>query len=239
MREDRWQPIQIWTVRRIKENGTLPGTYGFEPVGDNFERDVKEDKKNNNYSTFGNNYKPSTGSYNNSQYGQLLSNPDSKEYKLWNYITNLINQAATNNSNRRFIEQGFAPRQYKAVTDTEYWIKQGLAAVGLNFRNYNNQHWTENVDYAHDHEVNNPMMEILKTKGYEAPEKIPAQESGQSDEDYRQIVSEINKRNREREKTNLELEKAVRDENWNTVFRNFIYKSTNISAYTRNYIILY
>ena len=226
MRESRWQPIQIWTVRRIKENGTLPGTYGFEPIGDNFERDVKEDKKNNNYSTFGNNYKPSTGSYNNSQYGQLLSNPESKEYKLWNYITNLMNQAATNNSNRRFIEQGFAPRQYKAVTDTEYWIKQGLAAVGLNFRNYNNQHWTENVDYAHDHEVNNPMMEILKTKGYEAPEKIPAQEPGQSDEDYRQIVSEINKRNREREKTNLELEKAVRDENWNTVFRNFIYKST-------------
>ena len=226
MREGRWQPIQIWTVRRIKENGTLPGTYGFEPIGDNFERDVKEDKKNNNYSTFGNNYKPSTGSYNNSQYGQLLSNPESKEYKLWNYITNLMNQAATNNSNRRFIEQGFAPRQYKAVTDTEYWIKQGLAAVGLNFRNYNNQHWTENVDYAHDHEVNNPMMEILKTKGYEALEKIPAQEPGQSDEDYRQIVSEINKRNREREKTNLELEKAVRDENWNTVFRNFIYKST-------------
>lgn len=226
MREGRWQPIQIWTVRRIKENGTLPGTYGFEPIGDNFERDVKEDKKNNNYSTFGNNYKPSTGSYNNSQYGQLLSNPESKEYKLWNYITNLMNQAATNNSNRRFIEQGFAPRQYKAVTDTEYWIKQGLAAVGLNFRNYNNQHWTENVDYAHDHEVNNPMMEILKTKGYEAPEKIPAQEPGQSNEDYRQIVSEINKRNREREKTNLELEKAVRDENWNTVFRNFIYKST-------------
>ena len=226
MREGRWQPIQIWTVRRIKENGTLPGTYGFEPIGDNFERDVKEDKKNNNYSTFGNNYKPSTGSYNNSQYSQLLSNPESKEYKLWNYITNLMNQAATNNSNRRFIEQGFAPRQYKAVTDTEYWIKQGLGAVGLNFRNYNNQHWTENVDYAHDHEVNNPMMEILKTKGYEAPEKIPAQEPGQSDEDYRQIVSEINKRNREREKTNLELEKAVRDENWNTVFRNFIYKST-------------
>ena len=226
MREGRWQPIQIWTVRRIKENGTLPGTYGFEPIGDNFERDVKEDNKNNNYSTFGNNYKPSTGSYNNSQYGQLLSNPESKEYKLWNYITNLMNQSATNNSNRRFIEQGFAPRQYKAVTDTEYWIKQGLGAVGLNFRNYNNQHWTENVDYAHDHEVNNPMMEILKTKGYEAPERIPAQEPGQSDEDYRQIVSEINKRNREREKTNLELEKAVRDENWNTVFRNFIYKST-------------
>lgn len=226
MREGKWQPIQIWTVRRIKENGTLPGTYGFEPIGDNFERDVKEDKKNNNYSTFGNNYKPSAGSYNNSQYSQLLSNPESKEYKLWNYITNLMNQAATNNSNRRFIEQGFAPRQYKAVTDTEYWIKQGLGAVGLNFRNYNNQHWTENVDYAHDHEVNNPMMEILKTKGYEAPEKIPAQEPGQSDEDYRQIVSEINKRNREREKTNLELEKAVRDENWNTVFRNFIYKST-------------
>ena len=233
MREGRWQPIQIWTVRRIKENATLPGTYGFEPIGDNFERDVKEDKKNNNYSTFGNNYKPSTGSYNNSQYSQLLSNPESKEYKLWNYITNLMNQAATNNSNRRFIEQGFAPRQYKAVTDTEYWIKQGLAAVGLNFRNYNNQHWTENVDYAHDHEVNNPMMEILKTKGYEAPEKIPAQEPGQSDEDYRQIVSEINKRNREREKTNLELEKAVRDENWNTVFRNFIYKSTIYRARER------
>lgn len=230
MREGRWQPIQIWTVRRIKENGTLPGTYGFEPVGDNFERDVKEDKKNENYSTFGSNYKPSTGSYNNSKYSNILSNTNSKEYKLWEYITNLMNQYATNNSNRRFIEQGFAPRQYKAVTDTDYWIKQGLAAVGLNFRNYNNQHWTENVDYAHDHEVNNPMLEIIKTKGYEAMEKIPAKEPGQSDDDYRQIIAEINKRNRERERTNLELEKAVRDENWNTVFRNFIYKSTIYNA---------
>ena len=233
MREGRWQPILIWTTRRIKENGTLPGSYGFEPVGDNFERDVKEDKKNENYSTFGTNYKPSTGSYNNREHANIISNPESKEYKLWNYITNLMNQYATNNSNRRFIEQGYAPRQYKAVVDTDYWIKQGLGAFGLNFRNYNNQHWTENVDYAHDHEVNNSMMEILKTKGYEAMEKVPAQEPGQSDDDYRQIVSEINKRNREREKTNLELEKAVRDENWNTVFRNFIYKSTIYTARER------
>lgn len=229
-RENKYQPILIWTTRRIKENATLPGSYGYEATGDNYERDVKQDKLNDNYSTFGSNYKASTGSYNNSQYSQLLSNPNSKEYKLWNYITNLMNQSATNNTNRRFVEQGFAPRQYKPVVDTDYWIKQGLAAVGLNFRNYNNQHWSENVDYAHDHDVNNPMLDILKTKGYENMEKIPAKEAGQSDEDYQKVINEINKRNREREKTNLELERAVRDNDWYNVFKNFIYKSTIYNA---------
>ena len=229
-RTNQWQPLLIWTTRRIKENGTLPGTFGFEPIGDNFERDVKEDKKNPNYNDFSNNYKPSTGSYNNRTYSNILSDTNSKEYKLWNYITGIMNQAATNNTNRRFIEQGFAPRQYKADTDLEWYVKQGLSAFGINFRNYNNKTWMENVDYAHDKDVKNPMLDILKTKGYEAMERIPKQEIGQSDEDYKSIVDEITKRNREREKTNLELEKAVRDDDWNTVFRNFVYKSTIYDA---------
>lgn len=224
-KENKYQPLLIWTTRRIKENATLPGSYGYQAIGDNFERDVKQDKLNKDYSTFGNNYKTS-GNYNNSKYSQIISNKESKEYKLWKYITNVMNQAATNNSNRRFVEQGYVPRQYKPVIDTDYWIKQGLSAFGINFRNYNNQHWSENVDYVHDHDINNPMMEILKTKGYEAMEKIPAKETGQSDEDYQKVINEINKRNRERAKTNLELEKAVRDEDWDTVFKNFVYKST-------------
>ena len=229
-RTNQWQPLLIWTTRRIKEGGNLPGTFGFEPIGDNFERDIKEDKKNPNYNDFGNNYKPSTGSYNNSKYSKVLSDTNSKEYKLWSYITCLMNQAATNNGNRRFIEQGFAPRQYKANTDLEWYVKQGLSAFGINFRNYNNKTWMENVDYAHDKDVRNPMLDILKTKGYESMERIPKQEVGQSDEDYKTVVDEITKRNREREKTNLELEKAVRDDDWNTVFRNFVYKSTIYNA---------
>ena len=34
----RYQPIKIWTERRIKETGSLSGQYDFMPVGDNIER---------------------------------------------------------------------------------------------------------------------------------------------------------------------------------------------------------
>lgn len=233
-RENKWQPIQIWTVRRIKENGTLPGNYEYVAVGDNVERDVKEEYINPNYNQFGSNYKSSTGRYNNGKYTQILANKESDEYKLWNKLVNgVMREAEINMTNRRFIEQGFAPRKYKAIENTEWYLRQGLSMIGLNFRNYNNNSWTENFDYAHDHDIRNPMLDVLKAKGYEGMEKIPQQEEGQSDEDYKKVVNEITKRNKERQKHNLELEAAVRDRDWNAVFKNFIYNTTIYNAKER------
>lgn len=227
---NQWQPISIWRVRRINENGTLPGEYKFEPIGDNFEREIIDGQENPNYSEFGANYKVSTGEYNNSRYSGIISDTNSKKYKLYKYIENIMQQAAVNNSNRRFISEGWAPRKYKVVQDANWYIKQGLGVLGLNTRNYNNRSFTEVVDYEHDHDVKNNMLQLLKTKGYEELEKIPEKDANQTEEDYNKLVNEINQRNNERRKRNLELEKAVRDDDWYNVFRNFIYRSTQVKA---------
>ena len=224
-----YQPIQIWTERRIKESGSLSGEYTYEPIGDNIERTIKDEKRNANYSKFGQNYKVS-GSYTNSKYSSILSYTSSKEYKLYNYIENLLYSSVNNNSSRRFIANGYVPRSYKVEPDAKWIGKQVLGAFGLNGRNYKNKRWNDQVGFYNDYDIVNPMLEILKAKGYEELETIPQQEFGQSDEDYKRITDEINARNKERKARNLELEKSVRDNDWYTVFKNYVYSAEQYKA---------
>jgi len=226
---NKYQPISIWTTRHIKEDGSLSGQYSFVPVGDNIDRKIKEDKLNTNFSKSGNNYKL-TGDYNNPKYSSILGNTESKEYKLYTYLENLFNEIVTNSTEQRFINEGWMPRQYKLDPDASWYGKQVLGAFGFNFRNYKNKRWDELVDYYHQPSMHNPMLELLKAKGYEQMEEIPEKSFGQSDEDYNNIVNEIRQRNAEREKKNLELERNVRDSNWNDVIRQFIYTQEQYNA---------
>lgn len=225
----KYEPISIWTQRRIKENGTLPSDIEYNATFENMESVPKETSLNKKYSDFGANYK-STGDYTNTEYASILSDENSKEYKLYRKIEEIMNSAKVNSSARRFIEQGFAPRKYKVKTDAQWVLKQGLGALGVNFADYKNKSWTDDVSYYTDHSVINPMLQPLKFKGYEQQIKAPAQEFGQSDEDYNRVLAEIRQQNNDIRKRNLENEKAYRDEDWYNVFRQFIYNQEQVNV---------
>ena len=225
----KMQPLSIWTKRKINPKGTLSGEYSYEPVGDNFVKVPKsESTYNENYSKFGANYKEGDEKYKNNKYNHLDKNSD--EYKLLKYTENIMIQSATNNTNKRFIHSGWMPRQFKPVQDIPYYIKQGTGALGLNFNSYDNRTWHEDIDYYHDFDINNPMLQLIKGKGYQKPKEIPPQSQDQSNEDYEKLVNSIRQENRKIEEENRELEKKYIDRDWYNVFKNFIYKREQYEA---------
>ena len=225
----KMQPLSIWTKREISPNGTLSGEYYYEPIGDNFVRVPKsESTYNKNYSKFGANYKEGDEKYKNNKYKHLDENSD--EYKLLKYTENIMLQSATNNTNKNFIHRGWMPRQFKPVQDVPYYIKQGTGALGLNFNSYDNRTWHEDIDYYHDFDISNPMLQLIKAKGYKKPKEIPQQSPDQSNEDYQKLVDSIRQENRKIEEENRELEKKYIDRDWYNVFRNFIYKREQYEA---------
>ena len=225
----KMQPLSIWTKREISPNGTLSGEYSYEPIGDNFVRVPKDESTyNKNYSKFGANYKEGDDKYKNRKYNSLPK--DSDEYKLFKYTESIMLQSATNNTNKNFIHRGWMPRQFKPVEDFSYYVKQGTGALGLNFNSYDNRTWHEDIDYYHDFDISNPMLQLIKAKGYQKPKEIPQQLPEQSNEDYQKLVDSIRQENRKIEEENRELEKKYIDRDWFNVFRNFIYKREQYEA---------
>ena len=225
----KMQPLSIWTKREISPNGTLSGEYSYEPVGDNFVKVPKDEFiYNKNYSKFGANYKEGDDKYKNRKYNSLPK--DSDEYKLFKYTESIMLQSATNNTNKNFIHRGWMPRQVKPVEDRSYYVKQGIGALGLSFNSYDNRTWHEDIDYYHDFDISNPMLQLIKTKGYQKPKEIPQQLPEQSNEDYQKLVDSIRQENRKIEEENRELEKKYIDRDWFNVFRNFIYKREQYEA---------
>jgi len=220
-----YELLPIWTKLEIKKDGDLSGRYSYYPTQrDNYLRKPKA--INSNYKEFSYNYRSDTGRYNNP-----ASNfaPGSKEEEMFRYLSGLMTQFNLGYRNKRFIQEGYAPRLRQVTPDGSWYWNQAMSVFGWQKRNYSDRQFKEHIDFIHDVETRMPMLELLKSKGYKPLIKIQPQGS-MTDEDYAKYKQEVKEENRKLAEENLKIDNALFNKDWKTVFAEFIYNATLYEA---------
>lgn len=214
----RFEPLKVWTTMKVNPNGSLKGTYSYVPTYENQEKSVKEEYINPNYKEYSTNYNVDSGQYNN-----FVSLSD-KEKQVQELLQEAMNFFSKYNNDSSFIEQGFIPRKRKVETDTKWFIKQALGSIGLEYRNDSEDKWYEKVDYTNDREVDNDMLHWLRGKGYRDLEKIRPRGLNETPEEYQKYLNAVKERNTEIKAKNLEIDNALMDTDYRTVFAEAIHQ---------------
>lgn len=230
----KFEPLRIWTTMKVNPNGSLKGTYSYVPTYENQEKNVKEEYVNPNYKQYSVNYNVDTGKYNN-----FVSLSD-KEKQVQELLQEAMDFFAKYNNNSPFIEQGFIPRKRKVKTDTKWFIKQALGGVGLEYRNDSEDKWYEKVDYTNDREIDNDMLHLLRGKGYQELEKIRPRGLTETPEEYQKYLESVKERNAEIKAKNLEIDNALLDNDYRTVFAEAIHQQVinNAKNKAKNWLYL-
>lgn len=230
----KFEPLRIWTTMKVNPNGSLKGTYSYVPTYENQEKSVKEEYVNPNYKQYSANYNVDTGKYNN-----FISLSD-KEKQVQELLQEAMDFFAKYNNNSPFIEQGFIPRKRKVETDTKWFIKQALGGIGLEYRNDSEDKWYEKVDYTNDREIDNNMLHWLKGKGYKELEKVRPRGLDETPEEYQKYLEAVKERNAEIKAKNLEIDNALMDNDYRTVFAEAIHQQVinNARNKAKNWLYL-
>lgn len=230
----KFEPLRIWTTMKVNPNGSLKGTYSYVPTYENQEKNVKEEYVNPNYKQYSANYNVDTGRYNN-----FVSLSD-KEKQVQELLQEAMDFFAKYNNNSPFIEQGFIPRKRKVETDTKWFIKQALGGIGLEYRNDSEDKWYEKVDYTNDREIDNDMLHLLRGNGYKELEKVRPRGLNETPEEYQKYLEAVKERNAEIKAKNLELDNALLDTDYRTVFAEAIHQQVinNAKNKAKNWLYL-
>ena len=230
----KFEPLRIWTTMKVNPNGSLKGTYSYVPTYENQEKSVKEEYVNPNYKQYSTNYNVDTGKYNN-----FVSLSD-KEKQVQELLQEAMDFFAKYNNNSPFIEQGFIPRKRKVETDTKWFIKQALGGIGLEYRNDSEDKWYEKVDYTNDREIDNDMLHWLRGKGYKELEKVRPRGLDETPEEYQKYLEAVKERNADIKAKNLEIDNALLDTDYRTVFAEAIHQQVinNAKSKAKNWLYL-
>lgn len=230
----KWEPLKVWTTMKVNPNGSLKGSYSYVPTYENQEKSVKEEYVNPEYKQYSNNYNLDTGEYNN--YKHLTD----KEKDVQELLEEAMDFFAKYNNDNSFIEQGFIPRKRKVETDSKWLGKQVLGSVGLEYRNDSEDKWYAKVDYANDRSIDNNMLHWLKGKGYQEYEKIRPRGINETPEEYDEYLKAVKERNAEIKAKNLEIDNALMDRDYRTVFAEAIHQQVinNAKSKAKNWLYL-
>ena len=228
----RYEPLKIWTKLEAKPNSELAKSMQYIPSFDNIERSVKKEYINNTenrkrlglkgegYKEFSNNYKKG-----NPKYDSNITLND-KEKALRDLYTNTLNKYATTYQGKRFVGQGYLPRERKNEIDTKWAIGQLGALLGISWHSgADSNSFHKEVDYSHDREAEMKMLTLLENKGTKKYKSLPIKGT-MSDEDYAKEVAKVREENRKIKAENERIDNAILNKNWNEVMEDFIHNAT-------------
>lgn len=228
----KYEPLRIWTTIDIKNNIDKYDPKYYSAIGSNRTRYVKSEYKNENY-------KPYTANYNGSAKYDNKVNLSDKEVAMIDLLQSTLNKYATTNAMKRFIDQGMLPRRRKDRATTADLAKELIGITGFNMSDTSNRKWEDVIDYAHDKEVEFPMLSLLKGKGYK-DKIIPRPKlSTESDESYNSYLEDVKKQNKEIAENNKKIDNALIDDNWKEVFQDYITNAIDYNARQRAKYYLY
>lgn len=228
----RWEPLKIWTKLEAKPGSDLAKSIEYIPSFDNMERHVKEEYVNNEenrrrlglkgkgYKEFTNNYKKG-----NPRYDTNIE-LNAKEEALRELYIETLNKYATTYQGKRFVGQGYLPRERKNEIDTRWAAGQALALLGASWHSgADSDSFYKEVDYSHDREAEMKMLTLLKGKGTQEYKSLPIKGT-MSDEEYAKEVAKIREENRKIKEANEKIDSAILNRNWNEVMEDFIHNAT-------------
>ena len=228
----KYEPLRIWTTLDVKNNIDKYDPNYYDAIGSNRTRYVKEEYKNKNY-------KPYSVNYNGSEKYNNKVNLSSKEVAMIELLQSTLNEYATTNPMKRFIDRGYLPRRRKDDITTQSLAKDLIGLTGYTINTPSERRYEDDVDYAHDREVDFPMLQLLKAKGYKKRIIPRTKLSTESQENYNKYLEDIKKQNKEIDENNEKLDNAILDDNWKEVFQEYITKAIDYNARQRAKYYIY
>ena len=216
----RWEPLKIWTKLEAKPGTDLAKSIEYVPNFNNMEHSVKKEFINPNYKKFTNNYKKGNKKYDSN----ITLNP--KEEALRDLYVQTLNKYATTYQGKRFVGQGYLPRERQNQINVKWAAGQLGALFGLSRHSgAESDNFYKEVDYSHDSEAEMKMLTLLKTKGMKKYKSLPIKGT-MSDEEYTKEVAKVREENRKIREENEKLDNAILNRNWNEVMEDFIHNAT-------------
>lgn len=228
----KYEPLRIWTTLDVKNNLDKYDPNYYDAIGSNRTRYVKEEYKNKNY-------KPYSVNYNGSEKYNNKVNLSSKEVAMIELLQSTLNEYATTNPMKKFIDKGYLPRRRKDDITTQSLAKDLIGLTGYTINTPSERRYEDDVDYAHDREVDFPMLQLLKAKGYKKRIIPRTKLSTESQENYNKYLEDIKKQNKEIDENNEKLDNAILDDNWKEVFQEYITKAIDYNARQRAKYYIY
>lgn len=217
--QHKYTPLKIWTRLEAKPGSKLAESVSYVPTFENMERKVKPEFINKNFTEYGSHYKRG---------GDFDTNEtlNAKEQALRDLLVNTMDKYASTYQSKKFVGQGYLPRERKNEVSTQWMLTQAAALFGVSWRSgHDSDNFFKEVDYTHDREADMPMMDLVKTKGTREYERMPIKGT-MSDEEYNKRVAEVRAKNEEIRKANEKLDSANINKDWREVMQHFVHNAT-------------
>lgn len=232
----KWDPLKIWTRLEAKPGSALAESITYVPSFNNLERSVKKEYINNEenrkrlgldgkgYQEFSNNYKKGNAKYDSN----ITLN--TKEEALRDLYIKILNKYATTYQGKRFVGQGYLPRERKAQIDARWAAGQLGALLGLSWHSgADSDAFYKEVDYSHDKEAEFNMLTLLHDKGTQKYKPLPIKGT-MSNEEYAKEVAKVREENRKIQAANEKIDNAILNKNWDEVMEDFVHNATIFNA---------
>lgn len=218
----KYEPLRIWTKLEAKPGSELGQSIEYVPSFANTERYVKDEYANKEkYKKFSANYKKGDPRYDSN------IRLNSKEEALRNYIEQILNKYATTYQGKRFVGQGYLPRERKAEINTRYIIRQFGALLGISYHSgADSDSFHEIVDYSHDREANMKMLTLIKGIGTKDYKALPLRSNFTTQEEYDKELAKVKEENKKIKEENEKIDRANLNRDWKGVLENFVHNAT-------------
>lgn len=217
----RYEPLKIWTRMQAKPNSELAKSVEYVPSFDNMERSVKEEYINPNYKEFSSNYKRGDNRYDS----PIKRN--NKEQAMYDLIQRTLNKYATTYQGKRFVGQGYLPRERETQVNGRWVLGQIAALFGASWHsNADSDSFHETVDYSHDRDAEMNMLQLLKNKGSKEYKKLPNRIDFENDDDYRKALEATREENRQIAEENRKIDNKIVNKDFRKVMEDFVYNAT-------------
>ena len=231
----KYEPLKIWTRMQDKPNSELAKSVEYVPSFDNMERSVKNEYINPNYKEFSSNYKRG-----DSQYDSPIKR-NAKEQAMYDLIQRILNKYATTYQGKRFVGQGYLPRERETQVNGRWALGQIAALFGASWHSgADSDSFHETVDYSHDRDAEMNMLQLLKDKGSKKYKKLPNRIDYENDNDYRKALETVREENRQIAEENRKIDNKIVNKDFRKVMEDFVYNATifNSRQATKPYLYL-
>ena len=218
----RYEPLKIWTKLTGKPGSDLANSIAYTPTFNNMENTISNDEYiNSKYKRFGSNYKKGNNVYDTN----ITLNP--KEEALRDLITQTLNKYATTYQGKRFVAEGYLPRERKNEIDSKWVISQVGSLLGLNWHSgTDSDSYHNEVDYSHDNEADMNMLNLLKSKGSQKYISLPIRSAFDNETDYQKELKRVKEENKKIRESNEKIDNAIVNRDWKAIMSNFIHNAT-------------
>lgn len=217
----RYEPLKIWTIMKAKPDSELAKQVEYIPSFDNMERSVKKEYINDKYKEFGTNYKRGDNRFDSNV------NRNAKEQAMYDLIQRTLTKYASTYQSKRFIGQGYLPRERETQVNGKWMATQLAALFGMSWHSSaESDSFSETVDYTHDRDADMDMLNFLKGKGSKQYKHIPIRADYKTDKEYEADVTKVREENRKIAEENRKIDAGIVSKNFRKVMEDFVYNAT-------------